>query len=204
MNSDLLVLVLSLVMLAGSFSVGLLPALIKASNRLMNLISIVGAGLLVGVALVVIIPEGMITLNEALLSKPVAVDDELVKVLLRETNLTLEQATQMHIPTENTDVNVSMYLGGSLVFGFLVMLLIDQVFAIVKERFYSQPEHGIDVNNEELKEELISRTDCRQVQNSVQSTNKKGCMKIVRCESVKNKEIHKLSDDYTDNKLVGK
>jgi zinc transporter 9 len=92
----------------------------------MNLISIVGAGLLVGVALVVIIPEGMITLNEALLSKPVAVDDEMVKVLLRETNLTLEQATQMHIPTEHTDVNVSMYLGGSLVFGFLVMLLIDQ------------------------------------------------------------------------------
>jgi hypothetical protein len=193
-------LVLSLIMLVGSFAIGLLPALIKASNRLMNLISIVGAGLLVGVALVVIIPEGMITLNEALLSKPVAVDDELIKVLLRDTNLTLEQATQMHIPTEHTGVNETMYLGCSLVFGFLVMLLIDQLFAIIKERFYSQPEHGIDVNNEEL----ISRTDCRQVQNSVQSTNKHECMKIARCESVKNKDIHKLSNDYTDNRLFGK
>ena len=65
----MLVIVLSLVMFAGSFSVGLLPATIKASNRVMNLISILGAGLLVGVALIVIIPEGMVTLNEALESQ---------------------------------------------------------------------------------------------------------------------------------------
>ena len=56
-------------MLVGSFAVGLLPAIIKASNRIMNLISIVGAGLLVGVALIIIIPEGMLTLNEALQAK---------------------------------------------------------------------------------------------------------------------------------------
>lgn len=45
-----------------TFLMGYLPTRIKTSTKIMNLIAIFGAGLLVGAALVVIIPEGMIIL----------------------------------------------------------------------------------------------------------------------------------------------
>jgi len=42
-----------------TFMVGYLPTKLSASQRIMNLISLFGAGLLVGAALIVIVPEGM-------------------------------------------------------------------------------------------------------------------------------------------------
>ena len=60
------ILLLSAVMFVGTFLMGFLPTFIKASPKIMNLISVFGAGLLVGVALIVIIPEGMLTLAGAL------------------------------------------------------------------------------------------------------------------------------------------
>jgi hypothetical protein len=45
---------------------GYLPTKLRTSQRVMNLISIFGAGLLVGAALIVIVPEGMIVLAEAM------------------------------------------------------------------------------------------------------------------------------------------
>ena len=46
-------------MFAVTFMVGYLPTKLSASQRIMNLISLFGAGLLVGAALIVIVPEGM-------------------------------------------------------------------------------------------------------------------------------------------------
>ncbi len=66
MQADIGILVLCLVMFLGSFVVGFLPTCLKTSRRVMNLIAIFGAGLLVGVALIIIIPEGTLTLVEAL------------------------------------------------------------------------------------------------------------------------------------------
>lgn len=45
-----------------TFFIGYLPTKIKTSQKIMNLIAIFGAGLLVGAALIVIVPEGMLTL----------------------------------------------------------------------------------------------------------------------------------------------
>ena len=42
-----------------TFLFGYLPTKLSASQRIMNLISLFGAGLLVGAALIVIVPEGM-------------------------------------------------------------------------------------------------------------------------------------------------
>ena len=47
-------------MFVGSFIIGSLPNFFE---KYMKLISIIGAGLLVGVALIIIIPEGFIELN---------------------------------------------------------------------------------------------------------------------------------------------
>jgi zinc transporter 9 len=48
-----------------TFLFGFLPTKIQTSKRIMNLIAIFGAGLLVGAALEVIIPEGVITLIDS-------------------------------------------------------------------------------------------------------------------------------------------
>jgi zinc transporter 9 len=64
-SEDLSFIMMCLVMFITTTCVGLLPAKIKASQRVLNLVSIIGAGLLVGAALIVIIPEGFATLLSA-------------------------------------------------------------------------------------------------------------------------------------------
>jgi zinc transporter 9 len=60
---------MSVLMFVITFGFGHLPSKIPASRRLMNLISIFGAGLLVGAALIVVVPEGMLVVFKSL-SKP--------------------------------------------------------------------------------------------------------------------------------------
>jgi zinc transporter 9 len=184
-------------MLLGSFVTGLIPIMIKASNRFMNLISILGAGLLVGVALIIIIPEGMLTLNTALANQKEA----RMKATMATGNYTLEQFTQMHMPSEadGSENTVSLYLGGSLIFGFLIMLLVDQFFHIIRDRFGSHDTKNESDETASLKEKFIKRTDCKYIQNSVNST-RGGCMKIMRAASVKPQ--YRFSDDFTDQKLI--
>ena len=158
MNSDLLVIVLSIIMLVGSFSIGLLPALIKASNKFMNLVSILGAGLLVGVALIIIIPEGMITLNEALNPPDLHITTEMMDLLKKNVNISLSEVTRLHMPSENDQgPNVSFYLGGSLIFGFLIMLLIDQVFTIIKDKLTDTDDARDEYHNLDEQENFINR-----------------------------------------------
>ena len=60
------VALLSLGMFIVTFVLGFVPTKIRTSQRVMNLISIFGAGLLVGAALIVIVPEGMVVLVDAM------------------------------------------------------------------------------------------------------------------------------------------
>ena len=62
MNYNLEVILMALFMFVFTFLFGYVPTKITASRRVMNLIAILGAGLLVGAALIVIIPEGMLVL----------------------------------------------------------------------------------------------------------------------------------------------
>lgn len=59
MDQTLVVVLLSLFMFISTFLIGYLPTKINTSKKVMNLIAIFGAGLLVGAALIVIVPEGM-------------------------------------------------------------------------------------------------------------------------------------------------
>ncbi len=65
---NLQVVVMCLSMFLLTFSFGYLPTKIKTSQRVMNLIAIFGAGLLVGACMIVIIPEGMLILYNALIN----------------------------------------------------------------------------------------------------------------------------------------
>ncbi len=69
MNSSLEIVLMSVGMFVSTFLLGYLPTKVKASAKIMNLIAIYGAGLLVGAALVVIIPEGMAVMYTSLMEE---------------------------------------------------------------------------------------------------------------------------------------
>lgn len=52
-----------------TFLIGYVPTLIKTNRKFMNLIAIYGAGLLVGAAIIVILPEGMLVLFQSLVNE---------------------------------------------------------------------------------------------------------------------------------------
>ena len=70
MSRSLEVILLGIGMFVSTFLVGYLPTKLRTSQRIMSLIAIFGAGLLVGAALVVIIPEGMLVLFSSLQAVP--------------------------------------------------------------------------------------------------------------------------------------
>jgi hypothetical protein len=66
MNQIAEVVFFSLGMFVVTFSLGYAPTKVPAPERVMKLISLFGACLLVGAALIVIVPEGMSVLYKAL------------------------------------------------------------------------------------------------------------------------------------------
>ena len=107
MNFSLEVILLSLVMFLGTFLLGWLPTWINASTKCMNLISIFGAGMLVGAAIIVVIPEA-------------------VKVIIEATYDPLTGGEEV-VP-ESTAFN----MGTAIVVGFTIMLIIDESFKILQ------------------------------------------------------------------------
>lgn len=120
------VLIMSLVMLVGSYLAGSIPLFIAMSEEklqvgrgmsgghlVFQLVSVMGAGLLVGTALSVIIPEGMQTLNMAY-SQTAGAEEH-----------TAETGHQEH--EHHHENPVPHIIGVSLVLGFIFQLVVDQV-----------------------------------------------------------------------------
>uniref|UniRef100_A0A1B6CGJ2 Zinc transporter ZIP9 n=2 Tax=Clastoptera arizonana TaxID=38151 RepID=A0A1B6CGJ2_9HEMI len=103
MEEAAFLVLLSLVMLVGSYLAGSIPLVMTMSEAKLQLVSVLGAGLLVGTALAVIIPEGIRSLFKAVSQ--------------------VETATST-VPNEGPDLH--SIIGFYLVVGFLLMLLIDQ------------------------------------------------------------------------------
>ncbi|KAJ3085331.1 hypothetical protein HK102_000106 [Quaeritorhiza haematococci] len=82
MESFIWLLFLSIAMLAGSFLAGNIPLAFHFSEERLNLLSTFGAGVLVGTALVVILPEGV----ETLYSVQIAGDIELIQTAVASTS----------------------------------------------------------------------------------------------------------------------
>lgn len=115
MEGSLNIIIFSLVMLFGSYLSGSIPLFFSLSEEKLQLVSVMGAGLLVGTALSVIIPEGMQTLNKAYNSQHGS-----------------EESHHEHSPgphTEHQEDPVPHLIGVSLVLGFIFMLIVDQVAA---------------------------------------------------------------------------
>uniref|UniRef100_A0A8C7JAA1 Zinc transporter ZIP9 n=1 Tax=Oncorhynchus kisutch TaxID=8019 RepID=A0A8C7JAA1_ONCKI len=65
MDEAMAIILISIVMFLGCFLLGLIPLLIKLSEKRLQFVSIFGAGLLCGTALAIILPEGVELLEES-------------------------------------------------------------------------------------------------------------------------------------------
>ncbi|KAJ2510083.1 hypothetical protein GGI11_005366 [Coemansia sp. RSA 2049] len=93
-----------LAMFAGSWAAGCVPLYVKMSSSKFSLLALFGAGLLIGAALAVILPEGVETMTRAVLARRPG-------------------------STEGLADAVNSAVGWALVAGFCVMFLIDNLFA---------------------------------------------------------------------------
>lgn len=107
MNFSIEVILLSLLMFIGTFLLGWMPTWLNASAKVMNLVSIFGAGMLVGAAIIVVIPEAVKVIIEATYD-PNSGEEEVVPESL------------------------AFNMGTAIVVGFTIMLLIDESFKILQ------------------------------------------------------------------------
>ncbi|XP_014218730.1 zinc transporter ZIP9 isoform X1 [Copidosoma floridanum] len=105
MDETMVLWMLALVMLGGSYLAGSLPLVMNLSEDKLQLVSVLGAGLLVGTALAVIIPEGVRALFNGAVQSAIKPQGE-------------SNAHDRH--------DLHSLIGLSLVLGFVFMLLIDQ------------------------------------------------------------------------------
>ena len=123
-------LIFCAVMLFGSYMAGTAPLVLPLSEAMLQRVSVFGAGLLVGTALAVIVPEGVQTLIGALSRSAASA---------AATAAAQEQSGHSH-DAGHLD-GLDRAIGISLVLGFLFMLLVDQC-ASKKGNFASDLEGG--------------------------------------------------------------
>ena len=106
--------IFSIVMLVGSYGAGSAPLFMPLSEEKLHLVSVLGAGLLVGVAFAVIIPEGTLALLKA--------------YTLREHKEHQHEESDSESGDEgHTLEGMDRLMGMSLVLGFIFMMFVDQL-----------------------------------------------------------------------------
>lgn len=127
MEEIAVLLLLCLAMLLGCYFAGIIPLVVTLSAEKLQLVSVLGAGLLVGTALTVIIPEGVNTLYSSqikAIQERITIHDSTAHV-----TITGEKDVQKHIHTPDSQEGPEAHsvIGVALVLGFIFMLLIDQI-----------------------------------------------------------------------------
>ncbi|XP_025725583.1 zinc transporter ZIP9 isoform X1 [Callorhinus ursinus] len=141
MDDFISISLLSLAMLVGCYVAGIVPLAVNFSEERLKLVTVLGAGLLCGTALAVIVPEGVHALYEDILEE--------AHVNLKEEHQQISSKGKHHQVSETQNVIASdkaaeipvahehehnhdhtqlhAYIGVSLVLGFVFMLLVDQI-----------------------------------------------------------------------------
>ncbi|CAG9804888.1 unnamed protein product [Chironomus riparius] len=107
MDDTVILILLVIVMLVGSYLAGSIPLVVNLSEAKLKIVSILGAGLLVGTALIVIIPEGVRSLYA--------------------NDKTPPQNHGKEVTEHDEPEDFSKTIGLSLVLGFVFMMLVDQI-----------------------------------------------------------------------------
>lgn len=127
MDETLVLILLVVVMLIGSYLAGSIPLVVSLSEEKLKVVTVFGAGLLVGTALAVIIPEGI----RALYSDMITAHHHSEHNNLPATAMN-PAASVPHSDFEGHDhsdepTEHSSIIGLSLVLGFVFMMLVDQI-----------------------------------------------------------------------------
>lgn len=131
MDETLVLILLTVVMLVGSYLAGSIPLVVNLSEEKLKVITVFGAGLLVGTALAVIIPEGIRALYSDILP-PAALSQPLNKVVIEPPNVHSSSISNNNAPNgagaESDGANeYTSTIGLSLVLGFVFMMVVDQI-----------------------------------------------------------------------------
>ncbi|KAM6912862.1 zinc transporter ZIP9 [Xenentodon cancila] len=122
---------LSLAMLVGCYVAGTIPLAVNFSEERLKLITVLGAGLLCGTALAVIIPEGVHALYEEVLEGMRARGHhshvQVGAVEASQAKGEAEAALGTSGNHEHSHEQLHACIGVSLVLGFVFMLLVDQI-----------------------------------------------------------------------------
>uniref|UniRef100_A0ABI7XQN7 Zinc transporter ZIP9 n=1 Tax=Felis catus TaxID=9685 RepID=A0ABI7XQN7_FELCA len=115
---------LSLAMLVGCYVAGIVPLAVNFSEERLKLVTVLGAGLLCGTALAVIVPEGVHALYEDILEGKHHQASETQNVIASDK----AEIPVVHEHEHSHDhTQLHAYIGVSLVLGFVFMLLVDQI-----------------------------------------------------------------------------
>ncbi|XP_060938430.1 zinc transporter ZIP9 [Limanda limanda] len=117
---------LSLAMLVGCYVAGTIPLAVNFSEDKLKLITVLGAGLLCGTALAVIIPEGVHALYEEILESGHN-HGKVGGAEVSESKVNADAALGAGEKHEHSHEQLHACIGVSLVLGFVFMLLVDQI-----------------------------------------------------------------------------
>ncbi|XP_042598894.1 zinc transporter ZIP9 isoform X2 [Cyprinus carpio] len=117
---------LSLAMLVGCYVAGTIPLAVNFSEEKLKLVTVLGAGLLCGTALAVIIPEGVHALYEEMLEGAHNHGHGQVEAEVSEPKV-VEGVMGQSAEHGHSHEQLHAYIGVSLVLGFVFMLLVDQI-----------------------------------------------------------------------------
>uniref|UniRef100_UPI0037E97672 zinc transporter ZIP9 n=1 Tax=Semicossyphus pulcher TaxID=241346 RepID=UPI0037E97672 len=118
---------LSLAMLVGCYVAGTIPLAVNFSEERLKLITVLGAGLLCGTALAVIIPEGVHALYEEILEGGHHSHGQAGDLVASEAKVEGDAALSASGKHEHSHEQLHACIGVSLVLGFVFMLLVDQI-----------------------------------------------------------------------------
>ncbi|XP_053188545.1 zinc transporter ZIP9 [Scomber japonicus] len=114
MDGGLTITFISVAMFVGCFLLGFIPLLFRLSEKGLQFVSILGAGLLCGTALAIIIPEGVGLLEESYRASSSAEPSS------------LNDSEKNPTPTDGGPPP-RFFIGVSLTFGFILMFVVDQI-----------------------------------------------------------------------------
>ncbi|XP_029448972.1 zinc transporter ZIP9-like isoform X2 [Rhinatrema bivittatum] len=134
MDGLVVVFLISLGMFLGCFLLGLIPLAVKLSEKL-HFVSVLGAGLLCGTALAIIIPEGIELLEGSSRGAQVP-----CRNVVLNTNLTGSDVLTEDLMEDGSSFPVHFFIGVSLVMGFLLMFIVDQIGSYCS---YHDPRTGM-------------------------------------------------------------
>ncbi|XP_068184345.1 zinc transporter ZIP9-like [Antennarius striatus] len=122
MDGGLIVTLVSIAMFAGTFLLGFIPLFFKLSERRLQFVTILGAGLLCGTAMAVVIPEGMDLLGETW------------RASCSDLTSSLNASDNKHVNSTVTTPSPKFFIGLALTLGFILMFVVDQIGSYLSTR----------------------------------------------------------------------